>query len=80
MADGMSLGRFCKIMGIETGIHYYPNHWLKFFAKKNVRLAGDRKNLRRDIKSAFTSGINFHRSKQGHCGYRRIFYMSKVKE
>lgn len=24
--------------GIETGIHYYPNHFLKFFAKKNVRL------------------------------------------
>jgi dTDP-4-amino-4,6-dideoxygalactose transaminase len=32
------LRAFLQNKGIETGIHYYPNHWLKFFAKKNVRL------------------------------------------
>ena len=29
---------FLQEKGIETGIHYYPNHRLKFFAKKNVCL------------------------------------------
>jgi len=29
---------FLQEKGIETGIHYYPNHWLKFFSKKNVHL------------------------------------------
>lgn len=32
------LRAFLQQKGIETGIHYYPNHLLKFFAKKNVRL------------------------------------------
>ena len=27
---------FLQEKGIETGIHYYPNHRLKFFSKKNV--------------------------------------------
>jgi dTDP-4-amino-4,6-dideoxygalactose transaminase len=29
---------FLQKKNIETGINYYPNHYLKFFAKKNVRL------------------------------------------
>jgi dTDP-4-amino-4,6-dideoxygalactose transaminase len=32
------LRSFLQKKGIETGIHYYSNHWLKFFAGKNVRL------------------------------------------
>lgn len=32
------LRAFLQKKGIETGIHYYPNHWLKFFAKRDVRL------------------------------------------
>jgi dTDP-4-amino-4,6-dideoxygalactose transaminase len=32
------LRAFLQKKGIDTGIHYYPNHCLKFFAKKNARL------------------------------------------
>ncbi len=32
------LRAYLQKKGIETGIHYYPNHLLRFFVKKNVRL------------------------------------------
>ena len=40
VADGRRdpLRAFLQERGIETGIHYYPNHRLKFFAKKSVFL------------------------------------------
>jgi dTDP-4-amino-4,6-dideoxygalactose transaminase len=49
---------FLNKKGIETGIHYYPNHYLKFFAKRNLRLPVTEKIYSEILSLPLHPGIN----------------------
>ncbi|MFA7254806.1 MAG: DegT/DnrJ/EryC1/StrS family aminotransferase [Candidatus Omnitrophota bacterium] len=72
------LKAFLQAKGIETGIHYYPNHRLKFFSKKNTRFPTTDKIYSEILSLPLHPGLNPDEQKRVIAMIRRFFLYERT--